>query len=70
MGISINSISINSKMSGFRKWAEIHEPRKIDKALIGADEGGVIAVANGDQGATTADQQPHRPWLVPGAGRL
>ncbi|HUN96744.1 MAG TPA: hypothetical protein VMU69_10975 [Bradyrhizobium sp.] len=63
-------ISINSKMSGFRIWAEIHEPRKIDKAPTGADEGGVIAVANGDQGATTADQQPHRPWLVPGVGRL
>jgi hypothetical protein len=23
--------SMNPKMSGFRKWAEIHEPTKIDK---------------------------------------
>jgi len=64
-------ISMNPKMSGFRKWAEIHEPTKIDKAPTGADEGGVIAAAGGDQGAKkTSDQQPHRPWLVPGAGRL
>jgi hypothetical protein len=66
MGISMNP----PKMSGFRKWAEIHEPTKIDKAPTGADQGGVIAVADGYQGARTPDQQPHRPWLVPGAGRL
>ena len=54
--------SMNPKMSGFRKWAEIHEPTKIDKARTGANEGGVIAAAVVE--ATTA-----RPWLVPGASR-
>lgn len=64
------TISINSKMSGFRKWAEIHEPMKIDEACTGAKEGDVTAAADVHQAGKTADQQPHRPWLVPGAGRL
>lgn len=62
-------ISINSKISGFRKWAEIHDPQTIDKPPTGAKEG-AIASPDGDQAATTPDQRPHRPWLVPGAGRL
>ena len=63
-------ISINSKTSGFRKWAEIHQPSKIDKARIGASEGSVIAATDVDHDGKTHDQQPHRPWLVPGAGTL
>jgi hypothetical protein len=62
-------ISINSKMSGFRKWAEIDQPAKIDEARIGAHEG-AIAAADVDQGRTTPDPQLHRPWLVPGVGKL
>jgi hypothetical protein len=27
-------------------------------------------VADPDAGGKTADQQPHRPWLVPGIGKL
>ena len=45
--------SMNPKMSGFRKWAEIHEPTKIDKARTGANEGGVIAAADVDQDRKT-----------------
>lgn len=63
------SISMNPKMGGFRKWAEIHDPEKIDKAPPGASEG-AVAPADGDQGAKTLEEQPHRPWLVPGAGTL
>jgi hypothetical protein len=63
-------ISMNPKMSGFRKWAEIHEPTKIDKARTGVEEGSVTAAADDHQAGKTADQQPHRPWLVPGAGKL
>ena len=58
-------ISMNPRMSGFRKWAEIHQPEKIGKTRTGANEG-AIAAADGDQGAKTSDQQPHRPSLVPG----
>jgi hypothetical protein len=65
------SISMNPKMSGFRKWADIHDPEKIDKASTGVNKGGgVISAADGNQGTKAQDQQPHRPWLVPGAGRL
>jgi len=44
--------SMNPKMSGFRKWAEIHEPTKVGKAT-GANEGGVIAAADVDQDRKT-----------------
>jgi hypothetical protein len=62
-------ISINSKMSGFRKWAVIRQPAKIDEARVGAHEG-AIAAADVDQGRTTPDPQLHRRWLVPGVGKL
>lgn len=53
---------------GCRKWADVHQP---DDSNDGHDDGGAALVA-----ADTADpvmtplEQPHRPWLVPGAGRL
>jgi hypothetical protein len=62
-------VSLNGKMSGFRKWAEIHEPKKIVETRIAANEG-VAAAADDHQGGKTPDLQPHRPWLVPGVGRL
>ena len=49
--------SMNPKMSGFRKWAEIHEPTKIDKARTGANEGGAIAAADVDQDRKTSEEQ-------------
>jgi hypothetical protein len=57
--------SMNPKMSGFRKWAEIHEPTKIDKARTGANEGGVIAAADVDQDRKTPEVQPHVHGLFP-----
>ena len=63
-------VSMNTRMRGSRKWAEIREPTKIDKARAGANEGDVIGAANVRQDGETPDQQPHRPWLVPEAGKL
>jgi hypothetical protein len=63
-------ISMNPKMSGFRKWAEIHRPEKIDKTFTGSNEGGVIAAADGDQGPKTPEPATASPMVVPGAGRL
>ena len=63
------SKSMNPKMSGFRKWAEIHEPTKIDKARTGANERGVIAAADIDQDRKTPEATTARPWLVPGVSR-
>jgi hypothetical protein len=61
-------ISINSKLSGFRKWVEIHDPEKIGEVRAATKKDGVIAAADVDQGSTTSDRQPHHPGLVPGVG--
>jgi hypothetical protein len=63
-------IFINSKMSGFRKWAEAHPPMRIDEARTGTMEEHVAAAADVGEGGKTLDRLPHRPWLVPGLGRL
>lgn len=62
-------ISISSRTSGFRKWAAIHEPMKINKADGQTTVAGVDTAAD-DLLVGTLDQQPHRPWLVPGTGKL
>jgi hypothetical protein len=62
-------ISMNSPTSGFRKWSEAHD-RKVAGARAVAREAAVIAVPDLDQGMMTPEEQPHRPWLVPGAGTL
>ena len=53
-------VSINPKTSGFRKWAEIHEPTKIDEVRTGANKGDVNAAADVRQDNTTSDQ-----WASP-----
>jgi hypothetical protein len=62
-------ISISSRTSGFRKWADIHEPTKIDKADSRATADSVDT-ASDELLVGTLDQQPHQPWLVPGTGKL
>ena len=64
-------ISMNSGTSGFRKWSEAHDP-KIAAARALAAEAAVISAPDLDldKGLTTPKEQPHRPWLVPGAGAL
>ena len=60
----------DSRAKGFKKWADAHQPERLGDARTGAGEGGVIAASDLVQGATTPAEQPHRPWLVPGAGTL
>jgi hypothetical protein len=62
------TISINSKMSGFRKWAEAYPQN--NGARTGAMDDRDIAAADPEEAGKTQDQQPHRPWLVPGIGKL
>jgi hypothetical protein len=62
-------ISMSSPTSGFRKWSEAHDP-KTPAARVVAGEAAVIPVPDLDQGMMTPEEQPHRPWLVPGAGTL
>lgn len=62
-------ISMRSPTSGFRKWSEAHDP-KVAAARAAAGEAAVISVPDLDQAMMAPEDQPHRPWLVPGAGML
>ena len=63
------AISMNSRTSGFRKWSEAHDP-KIAGARPVAGEAAATSTPESDEKATTPEEPPHRPWLVPGAGTL
>ncbi len=62
-------ISMNSRTSAFRKWADAHDP-KIAGARAAADDAAVISAQVPDQRVTAPEEQAHRPWLVPGNGTL
>jgi len=64
----IMGISMTVRTSGFRKWSEAHDPKIAVRAV--AVEAAVISALDLDQGLMTPAEQPHRPWLVPGAGTL
>ena len=64
------AILINGSKSGFRKWSEAQELRKLDDTRGEAVLAGGIASLEVGQEVMTPDQTPHRPWLVPGAGKL
>jgi hypothetical protein len=59
---------INSSTREFRKWSKAQELKTGDEARARVDD--VIATPDVDQGVTTQDEKPHRPWLVPGEGKL
>jgi hypothetical protein len=56
-----------SNRNGFNKWCAAHDAGS-------GDDGRLDAVDIVDQAIETAvmtpPEQPHRPWLVPGAGTL
>jgi hypothetical protein len=60
----------DSRAKGFMKWSHAHQPERLGDARTGAGEGGVIAAPDLAEEVMTPAEQPHRPWLVPGAGRL
>ena len=64
------AISINSNTSGFRKWSEAQELKKREKTRVGAGESGGAAALDPHPEVITSDETLHRPWLVPGVGRL
>jgi hypothetical protein len=64
------AISINSRVSGFRKWSEALELKRIDEARGRAGQDSDVATPNIDDVVITTERAPHRPWLVPGAGKL
>ena len=60
----------DSRNRGFLKWADTHEPNGAREACAVADEETIIAAADIADGVTAYPEHPHRPSLVPGAGRL
>lgn len=64
------TISTNSRTGGFREWAQAHDPKRVGEVRAAADGGHVLAAPAVGHGAMTPDEQPHRPWLVPGMGKL
>jgi hypothetical protein len=59
----------DGRAKGFMKWSDAH-PERLGDARIVAGEGAVIAAPDLAQAVMTPAEQPHRPWLVPGAGTL
>ena len=51
----------DSRVKGFKKWADAHQPERLGDARPGAGEGGVIAAPGLAQGAAAPAEQPHRP---------
>ena len=60
---------MNSSTSGFRKWSEAQELKRRGGAR--AEVGEVAISAPGvNQVVMPPGEQPHRPWLAPGAGKI
>ena len=59
----------DSRAKGFMRWCGAH-PERLGEARTVASEGAVIAAPDLAQAVMTPAEQPHRPWLVPGAGTL
>lgn len=60
--------SADSFAGGFGKWAGARQPDDSNNRHHGASA--AVVIADPDDAAMTPIEQPHRPWLVPGAGRL
>jgi hypothetical protein len=63
-------LHINNSTGGFRKWSEAQELKRSERARAGMGEGGVVVVSDVDERVVAPDEQSHRPWLVPGIGKL
>jgi hypothetical protein len=66
----IMGISMSSRTSGFRKWSEAHDPKLVTARAVAGEDAAVVAASDLDIGLITPEEQPHRPWLVPGTGTL
>jgi hypothetical protein len=59
-----------SPRDSFKKWLDPHQPR-INKDVRAGESYGVVATdPDLDNRMMTSPELPHRPWLVPGVGRL
>jgi hypothetical protein len=63
-------ISKKNSSSGFKKWSEAQELKRIGEVRARATQGEADVSSDLDRPVITPDETPHRPWLVPGAGKL
>jgi hypothetical protein len=67
----IMTIWMNNRLSGFRNWSEAQEVQDGPEAQESRRQ---IQPCDKDQPCdkelSDGNQTPHRPWLVPGAGRI
>jgi hypothetical protein len=61
---------MNSSTGGFRKWSEAQELKRRGEARAEAGEVAIIPAPGVNQAVMPPGEQPHRPWLVPGAGKI
>jgi hypothetical protein len=67
----------DSCAKGFKKWSDAQQP-EINKDVCAGEGYGVVATnpdldntdPDLDNRVMTSPELPHRPWLVPGVGRL
>jgi hypothetical protein len=60
----------DSCAKGFKKWADAHQP-EIKHHLGASGRNGLAAASPDHENLTmTSLERPHRPWLVPGMGKL
>jgi hypothetical protein len=57
----------DSCAKGFKKWSDAHQP-EINKDVRAGGSYGVVATDPDLD--NTSPERLHRPWLVPGVGRL
>jgi hypothetical protein len=60
----------DSCAKGFKKWADVHQAEIKNDLGAGGRNGLATASPDHDNLAMTSLEQPHHPWLVPGAGTL
>jgi hypothetical protein len=53
-----------------KKRSNVHQPEINKNVGAAEDDGAVAADPDLDNTVTTLPERPHRPWLVPGVGRL
>ncbi len=50
-----------SRTTGFRKWADVHQPMSDQPPARTTPQGA-------DHAVMTLPEQPYRPWVIPGVG--
>jgi len=61
---------VDSRAQGFKCWSIAHQPGSNDDDRPGGATPIALAVPDTLDTMVAPPEQPHRPWMVPGVGRL